>query len=241
MRLLISFVPEVDLLYDAIGKHTVQGFIYNLLRGTEYAPTHDKRGFKFFTFSDIFPSSYIMKHGELKNLVISSPNTEFIKILYERLKDRDKIKLGPYTFEVKTVKKFKLNLSKVLTTGSPIVLYKSNYDNIYFSFKHYGDLKFFLKRLKDNALKKYNAFYGAEYSFEGPLFDRLEFRREVAIPIVMHTKRFLIIGSTWRQLAKVNFTREERRFYSFLMDCGLGEKNSLGFGFINPVKEVKAS
>ena len=237
MRLLISLAPEIDVSYDAIGKHTIQGFIYHNLRGTEYEPTHDKWGFKFFTFSDIFPPSKIMRKNEAKNLIISSPNRDFIKVLYEQLKDKNTVKLGPYLFKIVKLKKFRLNLHNSMTTGSPIVLYRANYENVYFSFKHDGDLRFFLKRLKDNALKKYNAYYGTDFSFEGPLFDRLEFRREVAVPVMMRDKRFLVIGSTWKQLSKTGFTKEERRFYSFLMDCGLGEKNSLGFGFVNPIKD----
>ena len=50
--------------------------------------------------------------------------------------------------------------------------------------------------------------------------------------IIMKNQTFIIIGSLWKVLEK-NIAREDRKFYNFLFDCGLGEKNSLGMGFIN--------
>lgn len=49
-------------------------------------------------------------------------------------------------------------------------------------------------------------------------------------------REFLVVGTTWKLLEKIKIRKEERKFYKFIMDCGLGEKNSLGFGFINPIK-----
>ena len=46
----------------------------------------------------------------------------------------------------------------------------------------------------------------------------------------------VIIGSVWYLLEKFEISEEMRRFYWFLMECGLGEKNSMGFGFVNPVR-----
>ncbi|WP_297065841.1 CRISPR-associated endoribonuclease Cas6, partial [Thermococcus sp.] len=45
-----------------------------------------------------------------------------------------------------------------------------------------------------------------------------------------------VIGSNWELLEKERIKPEERRFYRFIMDAGLGEKNSLGFGFLNPLR-----
>ena len=52
-------------------KHAVQGFIYNMLKGTEYSERHDEPRFKFFTFSDFFrgggagrPSSCPPRRGD---------------------------------------------------------------------------------------------------------------------------------------------------------------------------------
>ncbi|MEN4018457.1 MAG: CRISPR-associated endoribonuclease Cas6 [Methanobacterium sp.] len=49
-------------------------------------------------------------------------------------------------------------------TSTPIVLFENNRDNKYYSLKNNGDFSFFLERVKENALKKYNAYYGEDYS-----------------------------------------------------------------------------
>jgi CRISPR-associated endoribonuclease Cas6 len=38
-------------------------------------------------------------------------------------------------------------------------------------------------------------------------------------------------------LEKEYVDKKERKFYKFLLDVGVGEKNSLGFGFVNPIKK----
>jgi CRISPR-associated endoribonuclease Cas6 len=71
------------------------------------------------------------------------------------------------------------------------------------------------------------------YDFDGNLFDSFQFDREVAVRVKKTNKMFLVIGSLWKNLEKFNM--DDKNFYNFIMDCGLGEKNSLGFGMINTV------
>jgi CRISPR-associated endoribonuclease Cas6 len=92
-----------------------------------------------------------------------------------------------------------------------------------------------MDRLKDNALKKYEFFSGFKLDFDEPLFGEVELRREVAVPVSIRGSKLIFIGSMWKTLIKEDM-RDHEDFYYFLMETGLGEKNSLGFGFINPVR-----
>lgn len=235
MRLIIKFDPLFTGSYDIVNKYSIQGFIYSMLLGSPYNKYHNLKGFKFFTFSDISPVSDF-KHGSYKYLVISSPNSDLINTLFWQIKGRNKAIINGLEFEIKHVKRFRPKLPKAFTTGSPIVLYKDNLNNEYFSFRKHGDIDFFLNRLKENALKKYRAYYNEDIEFDENIFDRMVFRKEVAVNIYKKGTRFVIIGSVWKMLEKFEIKPEYRKFYNFIMDCGLGEKNSLGFGFINPVK-----
>ncbi len=241
MRLKLDFEPTEDFPYWEINKHTIQGFIYNTLMGTELGEEHDKPKFKFFTYSDIFPPTEFMR-GDAKSLIISSPNEEFIETLYSRLKERDTIYLGKREFYLKSIKKFNLKVRRKFITGSPVVLYKNNRKNEYFKFYTHRDINFFLKRLEENAVKKYQVFYNEEDGgFIGNLFDKMMPRIrngkiDLYIKIVRHGIPFIIVGSMWKLLEKYRITQEEKKFYQFIMDCGLGEKNSLGFGFLNPLR-----
>jgi CRISPR-associated endoribonuclease Cas6 len=82
-RLLIKLRATEDTNYEMEYHHDLQGLIYNILRGSEY-DNHNEKGYKFFTFSNIFPFSDLRKN-DLRTLLISSPNGDFISYVKEQL------------------------------------------------------------------------------------------------------------------------------------------------------------
>jgi len=230
MRVLLKFKAEDDIEYDSMNKHTLQGFIYSLLNNTPFKNYHNMKGFKYFSFSNIFPVSHFKK-GESKSIIISSPTQGFINIVSKELKSKDHFYLGKYRIEIEQIKVFQPKFNKRFITSTPIVLFENNVNNHYYSLKNTNDFSFFLERVKDNALKKYNSFFGENYYFEGNIFDKFEYNREVAVRVKKEDKMFIIIGTLWKNLEKFNM--DNKKFYNFIMDCGLGEKNSLGFGMVN--------
>ena len=235
MRLLLEFSPCCSGSFDKLNKHAIQGLIYYYLKGTEFEAIHDSKKFKFFTFSDIFPIGDF-EPGKKKNLLISSPNKDLISVLYDNFENKRSIRIKNMEFTITNLKKFNLKIGNRFITGSPIVLYKDNRSNQYFSFQRDKDLNFFLTRLKENALKKYAAFTGEILEFDENLFDELVFGKEVCVNDFKDGKPFIIIGTIWKLLMKSYIPEKYKKFYEFLLDCGLGEKNSLGFGFLNLIK-----
>jgi CRISPR-associated endoribonuclease Cas6 len=236
MRLIVKFIPLENFAFDEVCKHTLQGFIYSALKGSDFDGLHDAPKFKFFCFSDIFPSTEFIE-GEIKNIIISSPDSGFITSLYKSLREKKgELRLNTYKIKIVEMKKFYINLKNRFISGSPIVLYKDNRRNIYYSFRRDGDTEFFLTRLKENALKKYNVYFNDDFVLEGEIFDNFEFKKEVAVRNFKGGREFIVIGNVWNLLEKYKINKDERKFYNFIMDCGLGEKNSMGFGFINPLK-----
>ena len=233
MRILLKFKPEDNIEYHYINKHTLQGLIYSLLNNTPFENYHNMKGFKYFSFSNIFPVS-TLKKSESKNIIISSPKQGFINILSKELKNTDYFYLGKCKMEIEEIKVFQPKFNRRFITSTPIVLFENNINNHYYSLKNSNDFSFFLERVKDNALKKYNSYYDEDYHFDGNIFDRFEYNREVAIRVKKEGKMFIIIGTLWKNLEKFNI--DNKKFYKFIMDCGLGEKNSLGFGMVNPMR-----
>ena len=241
MRIFLKLKSLENAAQNSISKYTIQGMLYSSLIDSEFYKLHDQKGFKFFTFSDLFPSGDFIKGG-IKNLIISSPNDELIRSWHGYFKSNKYIYLSNLPMEIAEVRKFETEPSQNYESGSPIVLYRNKYENKYLSFKRGDNLQYFLFRLKDNALKKFNAYYEDQYFFEEPIFNRLILKKEIVIPNGIkisnagHSSRnqSLIVGTVWYELGRDYIERDERKFYKFIMDCGLGEKNSLGFGFINP-------
>jgi len=53
-------------------------------------------------------------------------------------------------------------------------------------------------------------------------------------------KDVIRIGTLWKKLNVLrSLDREEKKFYYFIMESGLGILNSLGFGFVNPLKTLR--
>jgi len=233
MRLIITFQPISNFDYSEVDNYIIQGFIYNLLKNTDFSTYHDVKGFKFFNFSNIFPITDFDKESA-KNIIISSPNNDFIKILYNTLKKMEGFLLKGHVMIIKNLKIFNTNNNNKFLSSTPIVLFKDNQSNIYFSFEKHQDFDFFFRRLKENAIKKYNAYYNDNLNMENDLFDSFEFSREVSVRITKNNNKFIIIGSLWKHLEKKG--NENKKFYKFLLDCGLGEKNSLGFGMLNNIQ-----
>ena len=226
MRLMIKFEPTESIKYSDIDKYTIQGFIYSLLKkDSSFSSLHDISGFKFFNFSNIFPVSDFEKNS-LKKLIISSPNDEIIGSLYNQLKNKTSFKLKNHKMELLKVMILKNNDCSSFISATPIVLFEDNKKNRYYSFKQNPDFNFFFERLKDNAVKKYNAFYDCDFSLDSDLFTNFEVAREVSVRVNKNGNQFIVIGSLWKNL-EFNLTSRNRDFYNFLFDNGLGEKNSL--------------
>ena len=231
MRLIIKFESLSNISYDAIGKYDILGFIYNVLNETDLRIYHSIKGFKFFTFSNIFPVSEFKK-GTTKTLIISSANDTFINVMADYLNNIGEIRLNKFIFNLIKVNTIKTKVTSKIITGTPICLFEDNIKNKYYSFNSHPDFNFFFERLKDNSLKKFNAFYNTDFNLDDNLFSNFSFKREVAIRLNKKGNKFIIIGSLWNSL-EFNLNKNNRDFYQFLFDVGFGEKNSLGFGFVN--------
>ncbi len=176
----------------------------------------------------------------ITTLIISSPISELIRIIQDWMRSRSKLVIDGQSYDIENVRAVNLQPTGVFESGSPVTLYRDSHSGEYFSFRRDGDINFFLERLTENALKKYEAFTGKKVILKGPIFDEVQLRKEVAVSVRKRTdhgmySEFIVIGSVWKSLVKYDI-EENWDFYRFLMDVGLGEKNSLGFGFINPVR-----
>jgi len=247
MRLLLELTSAKDCEYDLRYYHKLQGFIYSLFKDTPYSVLHDKKGYKFFCFSNIFPvpKDGKIKKGDKKNLLISSPDKLFINFLEEKVKERKEINIGEMQFEFNNVKRLNVKLKKnfEIITATPIIIRipEKNYEKYkipmefrkkrYVYWRSMYSFEAFVKQLEENLIKKYNEFYKTSFSIDR-IFEIFKFRKEVAIPLIINGKEQIVIGSTW-SFHFTYLTKEQKEILEFGIDCGFGERNSLGFGFVN--------
>lgn len=251
-RLLIKVHATDDSRYETEYHKDVQGLIYSLLHGSAY-DNHNKQGYKFFTFSNIFPFSSIRKNDQ-RNLIIASPNGDLVSYIKERLEYLQNIRIGQMKFKVDYCNKLDIRLPEndafSLITGTPIIIrvhrYRyeeadalelaKGYKSIYWRSDHPVDL--FINQLEDNLFNKYNEYYhkleGDEPEERSPVFYSCKFLKQVATRVSsgIGLQQATVIGTNWQFL--LNGANE---LVQFALDTGLGELNSLGFGFMNVKKE----
>ncbi len=250
LRVLVEFEALSSFPYDLAYHHNLQGFIYALLRGTRHAGLHDKDGYRLFSFSNLIPPSPMVKEGSRRSLLIASPEGDFIGTLCEGLTRLvgQEVRIGKMRFRLREFKPFHARLPDdgfgefTLSAGTPIVVRipryryqeygiepKKNYEYAYWR-KEYTPTPF-IKQLEENLAKKYSEYTG-EWSEPSPIFNRLRFKKQVAVPLLMKGKESTVIGTLWEfHLQPLNDLK--RDVLQFGLDAGFGEMNSLGFGFMN--------
>ncbi|MEM2649760.1 MAG: CRISPR-associated endoribonuclease Cas6 [Candidatus Nitrosocaldus sp.] len=292
MRILLKLESTRDQVYQLDYHYSVQGFIYNMLKGSRFEDLHDKDGYKFFCFSNIFPYSSMMKKGERKYLLISSPSTDLIMHIAERVREHKRVKevisIGDMRFLINGLKIIRYTLNKSQFTfiaATPIIVripkekyidlnLKHSYNYLYWRRDY--PLELFIRQLEDNLYKKYKMYTGldiennvreeiestrsnhdmvdgsndsviAEVSNNknnpnGHIINKLMFIKQIAKEIHVHGNKHIVIGTLWRFW--FNLEQYERcsailKLLQFALDVGLGERNSLGFGFMNIRKSYK--
>ncbi len=246
MRLLIKLRPLGNFLYDKMYYHKAMGLIYSLIRFTEYEKLHDKKGYKFFCFSNIFPYSEEMKKGEIKYWQISSPSENLCKHFKDVLEERKKINIGEMRFEIEEIKtiKPKIKRKSTLISATPIIIRipEKNYEKYdipkefrkktYVYWRPMFSINAFIKQLEDNLIKKYNEFYNKKIEID-MLFEGLRFLKgPIVNHVVINGKEQKFIGSLW-EFWFTHLRKEQKEILEFGIDVGFGERNTFGFGFIN--------
>jgi CRISPR-associated endoribonuclease Cas6 len=159
----------------------MQGFIYGLLeKSSQFSQLHDKKGYKFFCFSNIFSPSGSNDNTDIRYIIISSPNRDFVRYV-------------------------------------SMMLIK-------------------IKERKDRvSIARYADFTGQEIASENklPLIQKLTFKKQISTRINLHDTEQIVIGSLW----EFSFDDDQNtELLQLGLDCGLGERNSMGFGFMNVKK-----
>jgi len=254
MRLVLKLKVLNNCEYDLKYNHKCQGFIYNLIRNTPYERLHNERDYKFFNFSNFIPPTDF-KEGEIKTLIISSPDNNFIKTLLERINEiKQPLKIGEMMFKIKDYQiiKPKIQNACTLITGTPIIIRipKTKYEKYGISAKYNyiywrSKLPFeaFINQIEENIIKKYEKFYKFEENQIViirkkvlPLLQENILKKEVCNHVIIGGKEVKVFGSLWI-FNFIELKNIQKKILKFNLETGFGERNSMGFGFMNLINK----
>jgi len=167
-----------------------------------------------------------------------------IRLLNKELKSKEEINIGEMQFKIEDISLFepKIKNNCRIISATPIIIripqknyekYNITSDKKYIYWRPEYAFDVFVKQLEENLFKKYNEFYKTKLE-EFPIFEQFKFKKPtVNIVIIDQTERMLV-GSIWEFWFSY-LSNEQKKLLEFGIDCGFGERNSLGFGFVNVV------
>jgi CRISPR-associated endoribonuclease Cas6 len=177
-------------------------------------------------------------------MLISSPNDKFIKLLFEKLSKLDSILFGMLSYSILNISKFRLNLDKIrhVRTSTPIIIRipKAKLDNLnldfkksysYFYWRKDFPIEIFFEQLSQNINRKYYKSYGKDPT-SSLKFEWFSLQKQISTKLQIHNESHIVIGSLWEFV--IDETVDDD-FLEFCVETGLGERNTMGYGFINPV------
>lgn len=246
MRVKICFRPENEVeIIDINYNYYITAMIYNLLSKSNKAFTdklHEEgyrlgsRHFKLFTFSQLKVKKYIVEESKIKImddalLYIGSPRLDFLYYLSDTLLKAERVKIGGGFFIVDHVDLLKdvrfsreerfYCLSPITTSTMEVIGNVKKERNV-----DIRDSKF-VDNLKNNLIRKY-------YLLHNRLPEDMNIDIQFDKEYLNNTRGKLI----WFKNVAVKaysapFTiKADPEIIKVAYECGLGDKNSAGFGMI---------
>jgi len=177
----------------------------------------------------VIPGKGIVALDGKLNFLISSPHNYLIQSMVEGYLDESEVifkgnKLMVEQVELLKQPTFTKNMN--FKTMSPVVARIKREDGKVRDLNP-GDLRFYTA-LQQNLLRKYNSFYD---TYDGDEYVKI-------VPDVDSVKRKRITiekngNQTYHRAYLMRFGMEaDPQLVKFAYDCGLGEKNSMGFGMV---------
>jgi len=251
MRILIRLSARRDAAYDNTYHSKLRGRIWDALSGTTWGKSHDENRPKEFCYSNPFPPRD-MEEGDDRTLLISSPYEDLLAHVAEDLLHDRELNIGEMPFHVDDVSALSPDVgepgtSGTLETGTGVLVrippwrledygIDSEHDQATFWQPEFS-MEPFRTQIEANLDKKHGLF-GPDYKpgpsdVEGDLFDGYELIKTFAIPVTPTTgQQETWVLSKWRFPYTVR-SDDHRRHLNLALDVGIGERNSLGFGFLN--------
>lgn len=249
---MAHLTARMDTAYDNAYHHKLRGRLWNALDGTEFNERHDANEPPGFVYSNPFPPRD-MNAGDKRKFIVAAPEERLLTQIARDLQAERELNIGEMPFRVKDVNAFAPDVGEPGTrgtfeTGTGLLVRIPPWRCEEYGIDHPGgDTAVFwrpehtteplLNQLEANLDKKHGLFC-PEYlpgpsDVEGNLFDSYELLKTFAVPVqVTERETMTYVLSKW----KFGYTvrdEDHRRHLNLALDCGLGERNSLGFGFVN--------
>lgn len=260
MRLIVRLRARADTAYDHTYHHKLRGRLWRALEDTDFETVHDTNEPPGFAYSNPFPPGD-MREGDERTLLVASPHEELLSHVARDLQADQELNIGEMPFRVEHLNALAPDVgepgsSGTIETGTGLLVrippwrreeygIENGHDDSAIFWRPEHSMEPLRNQVAANLDKKHRLF-APEYlpgptEREGELFESYELIKTYALPItVTEGEKLTYVVSKWRFGYRVR-DDHHRRHLNLALDCGLGERNSLGFGFVNIREDLATS
>ena len=246
----LSFKLEKPLVIPVNYQHALQSFVYHILPNDEADFLHNhgfqyhNRSFKFFSFSRLYgsspsydPDAKTLTFQNKIALSISSVLPNLLEKTANNLLLSEKIHFHGQALNLDSLKyeEYKIDSDKIIVKAiSPITVYSTFERRGGKKLTHYyhPNDEIFRYLVEENFIKKYETFTGRPFANETTIITIEPIRVMKSDKVVTNYKGTWITGYTG-----VYKLQAKPEHLSFALNCGLGAKNSIGFGMVTPLRD----
>lgn len=251
MRLLIRLRADADATYQTAYHHKLRGRLWRALEGTEFDDRHGQNRPIGLCFSNPFPPGPISE-GDRRTVLVATTDRDLLDAIASDLTQDREFNIGEMPFTIDEVTGIAPDVGEpgtrgVLESGTGVVVrippwrfddYGIDVDSTEAEFwKPEHSMEPFVTQVGNNIDKKHGLFCPDDLpgpsDVDGDLFDSFELIKTYPLPVtVTEGERRTFILSKWRLGYEVR-DDHHRRHLNLALDAGIGERNALGFGFVN--------
>lgn len=259
MRLIIATRSNHDAAHSTEWGYKLRGRIWDALAGTEFDHRHRTDEPPGFVTSCPIPFGDV-REGERRIVMISSPDERLVACLNDDIESDPTINTGEWSLDVESTHRRAVDVGEPASTGAletvtgVLVSFPPNKFDEYGITQHLtesqiesGQRSFwkreygtglFLDAIEANLDRKHRLFkpdhLAGPSDVPGQLFGSVELLKTFPTQwrLAQDTKHTLIL-SKWRLGYEVR-DQDHRRHLNLALDCGIGERNPIGLGFVDP-------
>ena len=243
MKVKFSFESNRNIILPVGFKEILQWFIYSSIKDEwlhSVGFSKGKRSFKLFCFSEILQKARFIKEKDIFifprtiSFIVSSPVDWILEKLATGSLINHRINLGGNSVNLKEIavlKQAEINENEItVKTLSPIEVHSTFEINGRRKTHYYTPFEDDFSRLiNDNAKRKWEAFYKEKCPFDLKI-KPIGFNKERIVKFGQKNRYVLVKG--WSGNFKLY---GEPEFLRFIVDAGLGSRNSQGFGMVEVI------
>ena len=249
---MVHLSARADAAYQNDYHHKLRGRLWEALDNTKYDDRHDDGKQPGFSYSNPFPP-YDMEEGDGRKLLVASPEEELLANIAADLLEKPELNIGEMPFHVDDVSSLEPDVGEpgtrgTIETGTGLLVRIPPWRCEDYGIDHPGgdtavywrpehSMAPLRQQLEDNLDQKHGRFardhLPGPSDVDGDLFDGYELIKTFAVPVTAtEGQEMTYVLSKW----EFSYTVQDdhhRRHLNLALDCGLGERNSLGLGFVN--------